>query len=243
MNRNDDPSSRPAARSGATLSRRQAMGAAGALLAAGGVAPSGAAMAATDARPSGRPLAFDQAPAHAAEFQARFVQTGESGEQFAAFGYLTQVAGATADDLFAGAARHAGTALFTAYAEGRMEQRTIDQAVHGMDIVGTLTVFQRMSPGASFEAPDSFRSGVAVARYDLRLQDILTVILPGKGIPSLSGEMRQTAADGLVGLVTGRRFGHVNSRARFFATGLGTLTDSGRLNSVLEMAGHWVIEG
>lgn len=242
MDSKDDPGIRSTdVESAVRLSRRQALTAAGALVAGTSVGSAGDATAAVDARGAGRPLAFAQQPANAVEFQARFLQTGASGEEFAAFGYLTRVAGATESDLFAGALRKETTALFTAYAEGRMVQRTIDQSVHGMDIVGTLTVYQRASPGASFDTPESFRIGVAVARYDVRLQDILTVILPGKGVPTLNGEMRQTASDGLIGSVTGQRFGHVGSRARFHATGLGTLIDPARLNSVLEMAGNWMI--
>ena len=90
--------------------------------------------------------------------------------------------------------------------------------------------------------PDSFQVGTPVARFQLSLQDILTVFLPARGIPTLTGAMHQTLAASLAGPVAGRRFGHIGSRARFFATGLGDLVDPVTLNAALEMAGNWVIE-
>ena len=87
-----------------------------------------------------------------------------------------------------------------------------------------------------------FQVGTPVARFQLSLQDILTVFLPARGIPTLTGAMHQTLAASLAGPVAGRRFGHIGSRARFFATGLGDLVDPVTLNAALEMAGNWVIE-
>ena len=77
-----------------------------------------------------------------------------------------------------------------------------------------------------------------MARYDLTLQDVLAVFAPGKGLPTLTGEMRQTFA-GRVG--RGVDFGRPNEVLRMFATGLGTLVDPVTLNADLEIAGNWSV--
>ncbi len=81
-----------------------------------------------------------------------------------------------------------------------------------------------------------------VAQFAVSLQDVLTVFAPGKGLPSLNGALQQTRSERLASAPAGRRFGHVGSRARLSATGLGELLDAATLNSKLDMAGHWVVE-
>jgi len=217
------------------MSRRQMLVAAGAVAGAGLVPP---AAAAAPASSSGRIVGVAPQGGTAAEFRARFAQTGETGEHFVGYGYLTAAQGTTDADLFASAAQNDTTALLTAYAVGELVRRTVDQSVHALDIEGTLTIYQRSAPGASFADPASFREGTPVAQFDITLQDIVTVFTAGRGLPTLNGDMRQTAADQLNG-GPGRMFGHPGLRARLFATGIGTLVDPVRLNSVLEMAGQW----
>lgn len=215
------------------LSRREILAAT--LVGAGaGLAHAAPASAQTGARMVG--VAADGATA--VEFRSRLAQTGETGEHFAAYGYLSRVEGATDDQLFAGAEQNETTALLTAYASGDLTRRIHDQSVHSIDIEGTLTVFQRFGPGATFDDPDSFQVGTPVASFAVTLFDVLTVFAPGKGLPVLSGDMRQTQAGPIDGL-GGARFGHVGARARLSASGIGTLVDPVKLNSVLEMAGSW----
>jgi hypothetical protein len=212
-----------------SLSRRDVLSA--------GFAVAGAASLA--AAPAARPLAETQPGTTAAEFRARFAQTGSTGEHFTAYGYITAADGATDDDLFSGASLSDTTALLTAFAEGELVRRTIDQSVHSLDIEGTLTIYQRATPGASFADPTSFADGIPVAAFAITLQDIVTVFAPGKGLPTLTGDMRQTRSGALNGPGGGRNFGHVGARARLFATGIGTLLNPATFNSVLEMAGNW----
>src|SRR4029079_16079381 len=143
----------------------------------------------------------------AAEFRARFEQTGQTGEHFIAYGYLTAARELTDDDLLGGEAPSYATALLTAYAEGELVRRTVDQSVHSLDIEGTLTIYQRSSPGASFAQPGSFSEGTPVASFAITLQDIVTVFAPGMGLPTLTGDMRQTKS-GALGGGGGRNFGH-----------------------------------
>lgn len=216
-----------------TLSRRHVLTAG--LLAAG--ASTLAAVPAAAAKAG--PVAVTQSGTTAAEFRARFAQTGPTGEDFTAYGYLTSADGATDDDLFVGSSLNDTTALLTAYAEGTLVRRTVDQSVHSLDIEGTLTIYQRAAPGASFSFPASFAEGTPVATFAITLQDIVTVFAPGKGLPTLTGDMRQTQSDKLNGPQNRRNFGHVGAEARLFATGIGTLLDPVTFNSALEMAGNW----
>jgi hypothetical protein len=212
-----------------SLSRRDVLSA--------GLAVAGAASLA--AAPAARPVAETQPGTTAAEFRARFAQTGSTGEHFTAYGYITAADGATDDDLFSGASLSDTTALLTAFADGELVRRTIDQSVHSLDIEGTLTIYQRATPGASFADPTSFTDGTPVAAFAITLQDIVTVFAAGKGLPTLTGDMRQTRSGALSGPGGGRNFGHVGARARLFATGIGTLLNPATFNSVLEMAGNW----
>lgn len=240
--RESPESSQATADNAGALSRRQALTAVGTLAAAG---VASAQTAVTDAAgvPGGASIGIALRPANSVEFRAHLTQTGASGENFEAFGYLTRVAGAADADLYAGTSLSETTALFTAHAKGTLFNRVHDTSgVHSLDIDGTLAVYQRAAPGATFADPDSFKAGALVAQFDVSLQDVLTVIMPGKGIPSLNGSMRQTVADRLLNAPVGRRFGRTGSRARLFATGLGTLVDPLTLNSTLDMAGNWVVE-
>jgi hypothetical protein len=176
------------------------------------------------------------------EFRGRIAQTGSSGQTFISIGYLTRVTGTEPTDLFEGADRNESTALFTAYATGDLTARVLDQSVHALDIVGDLSVYQRSRPGATFADPSSFRLGTRVARYHLTLQDILAVIAAGQGIPTLVGDMRQAESRALSGSLSGNRLGRTGMRLRFFATGLGRLTDPVTLNAELEVAGNWSVE-
>jgi hypothetical protein len=222
----------------AGLTRRKALASAGVAL-AGGVGLAASAEAAQGAAS----VALAPAGSTAVEFRVRIGQSGPAGEAFTGYGYLIRVHGAAQSDLFAGPALSEGTALLTAFATGSLLRRVLDQNVHSLDIEGALAIYQRSAPGATFGDPDSFRQGRLVARFALSLQDILAVFAPGQGIPTLTGDMRQTVARRLQGGgAAGRVFGRRGSRGRFLATGLGRLVDPVTLNAELEMAGNWTLQ-
>jgi hypothetical protein len=220
------------------VTRRSVLTGAGAVAAAGVAGAAAAALpTAAGASPSGIGVGPDDATV--AEFRGRIAQTGDSGQDFVATGFLTNLRGADPADLFAGTPASVGTALFTVYAEGTLRNRVLDMSVHALDIAGTLTVHQRTAPGASFTDPSSFQRGRAVAVFALTLQDVLTVFAPATGIPTLTGEMTQTGSSALRAGLSGQRFGAAHQRLRLFATGLGFLTDPQTLNANLEIAGNW----
>jgi hypothetical protein len=206
------------------------------LTSAGIVGAAGLGMTATGATGAG--VAGGRPGESAVEFRGRISQSGSAGETFTSNGFLTAVNGLTLGDLFAGSPPAVGTALFTAQATGRLAARVLDQSVHALDIVGQMNVFRRSSPGADWSVPGSFSRGQLVARYALTLQDVLAVFAPGKGLPTLTGEMQQTFAGRLPG---GASFGASDTLLRMFATGLGTLVDPVTLNAELEIAGNWSV--
>lgn len=213
------------------------------LVAAGIVGGLSAAAVASPAEAAGGDgVGLGQQNGTVVEFRGRIDQSGHSGELFTSYGYLTRLVGAELAALFGGQPPSAATALLTAYASGDLKARILDVSVHSLDIVGTMTVYQRTQGGADFADPSSFRVGTAVASYDLTLQDVLAVFAAGKGIPTLTGDMVQTTASALSGGLAGQRIGRKGMRLRMFATGLGTLVDPVTLNAQLEIAGNWVAE-
>jgi len=222
------------------LSRRRVM-TASAVFAGAGLAIAPTATAAADT--GGNAVSLGDPGTTTVEFRGRVTQSGDTGQSFTSYGYLTRASNAQQGDLFSPSTDlKDSTALLTAYATGDLQARTTDNVVHALDIVGTMTVYQRSSPGASFDDPSSFKVGTPVATYDMTLQDILTVILPSTGLPTLPGDMVQTAVQTLSGPLAGQKFGKKGARLRFFATGLGTRTDPVLFHSQLEIAGNWSIE-
>jgi hypothetical protein len=222
------------------LSRRQVFTASA--IAAGAGLTSVSACSSTgseaDASGGGQAVSLGESGTTTVEFRGRVTQSGTS---FISYGYLIRASHADQGDLFSGTPLSEKTTLLTAYATGHLQARTTDDVVHALDIVGTMTVYQRSSPGADFSNPSSFKAGTSVASYDMTLQDILTVIALNTGLPTLTGDMRQTAARSLSGPLAGQTFGRKGNRLRFFATGLGHKTDDAP-TAQLEIAGNWSIE-
>jgi hypothetical protein len=177
-----------------------------------------------------------------AEFRGRIVQKGSTGESFTSYGYLTRLSRTRRSALFDSGVHDETTALLTAFAHGDLRARVLDMSVHSLDIVGTMTIYQRAHGGATFADPATFKVGTPVARYDLVLQDILTVFAPARGLPTLTGDLTQTRAKSLSGALAGSTFGRRGNRLRMFATGLGELVDPVTLNALLEIAGNWSAE-
>jgi hypothetical protein len=219
------------------MSRRQVM-TASAVVAGVGLA---SVPARADADTGGQAVSLGEPGTTTVEFRGRVIQSGSSGQSFTSFGYLIRASHADDSGLFDGTPLSEATALLTAYATGDLQARTVDMSVHALDIVGTMAVYQRQQPGASFNDPLSFQVGTPVARYDMTLQDVLTVFATDTGLPTLTGDMQQTAAHALSGPLAGQTFGRRGTRLRFFATGLGHRTDPAP-NAQLEIAGNWSIE-
>ena len=91
-------------------------------------------------------VGIDKPGVNAGEFKSWILQSGPNGEAFVSFGFLTKLAGATDDDLFTSEPHNEASALLTVYSEGALQQRAFGQNVHTLDVVSTLTVYQRNRP-------------------------------------------------------------------------------------------------
>ena len=188
------------------VTRRKVLTGAGLALAgglAGGVAAATVGTSAVGANVGG--VATGPAGATLVELVCIITQDGPS---FDGHGYLTAVNGLDSGRLFTGSPRDEAHAVFTITATGTLRFRSVEGVVHALDIDGELLVLT---------------GGRRVARYALELQDVLTVIDTGKGLPVLNGEADQLEAGSLGGI---RRFGRVGQSARFVATGIGNRTDN-----------------
>jgi hypothetical protein len=174
---------------------------------------------------------------------AEFVATvDQSGGGLVAYGYLTRISGLPSKALFSDPSNPSdATALFTAFASGTIVQRAVipdvSPVVTALDVTGEMDFYQRAKPGADFSDPSSFKVGRTVARYTLVLQDVLTVIAPNTGVPTLSGDMTQTNA---FGLSFGGLFGRAGQQLRLSATGLGTRSVPSPPVARLSIAGNMV---
>ncbi len=192
----------------------------GAALSAGVVLP--AAACADDDDRDEKLVAGGSSGTPAFEFVGQILQNGES---FQGLGFVTGVPGLDAEWLFADPAHvteHSEeSARLTIYGEVMLQSRTVRANVFVLDGLGELEVHLNESPGADFAYPDTFRDGPVVARYSMRLRDVLTVIAPNEGIPLLQGELSQVAAAEFETNVGTRRFGTEGMRLALEGTGHG----------------------
>jgi len=194
------------------------MGSVGVAVAGGLVAGVAGAPPASAATSGAGAVATGRAGDTVFEFVCRIAQ---DGEDFTGLGYLTDVAGIGRDALFTGDPRDEAHARYLLTANGLLVARSVDGAVHALNIEGKLAIYYSPSGGAAWSDATGFAVGSPMATYQLELQDVLTVILSPIGIPTLNGVATQTGA----GRVKGRPFGRQGSTSRFIATGLGTRSD------------------
>lgn len=228
------------------VSRRRVMGGVGVAVAGGlvgGVVGASPASAATSAATSG---GGTPATGRAGETLFEFIcLIDQKGEIFTGLGYLTAVAGLDRTILFTGDPRDEAHARYLLTANGQLRTangqhpaRSVEGAVHSLNIKGDLAVYYSPSGGAAWSNPAGFSVGIPIATYDLELQDVLTVILPATGIPTLNGVATQTGAR-----VKGYPFGRPGMTSRFTATGIGSRSDTGSVDgavATLTVAGSMI---
>lgn len=202
--------------------------AAGAALTAGGIVlPSAAAATSGPGSPTAK-------GATAFAFVGRIDQ---DGSDFRGYAYLTEVAGVPDEALFDGQIdRSEEVAQLTIAGDVTLERRSILGNVFVLDAVGSLAIRLLDIPGADFADPASFTAGAVVARYSATLHDVLTVIGPNEGIPTLSGELDQTTAADFT--LAGKRYriGSRGTRLILDGTGHGVRTDPDAPRSNIDLA-------
>ena len=200
--------------------------AAGAAVTAGGVAlPSAVSARSGDGDQSGS-LAFS--------FAGRIDQ---ENLDLTGYGFLTEVAGIPDEVLFGDAFdRTEAAARLIITGVVTVERRTIRASVFVIDAAGTLEIRSLESPGVNFDDLASFSAGTVVAEYAATLHDLLTVIAPDTGIPTISGELVQTAASDFMLDGAWYRIGSAGARLTLAGTGLGTRTVADPPRAQLDVA-------
>jgi hypothetical protein len=233
------------------FSRRQVLAGIGAAAAASAAAGSLPATAgATPVPPSGATgagAAGEVGVAAIGGTASRLVgRIDQNGGSFVAYGFFTQIAGLTQDELFStrGNPLSETAAHFTFHATASLVQRSvIDNRVFVIDVVGTLDQYYQSSPGARFDNPSSFARGTRVATSELSLQDVLSTIAPNEGIPTLEGPMRQLSATRFRHHGRSLTLGRRNLRSQLLATGRGTRTEATTPVVHLSIAGDQLVSG
>ncbi len=200
--------------------------AAGAAVTASGVTlPSAVSAGSTDG---------DQSASLVFSFAGRIDQ---EGLELTGYGFLTEVAGIPDEVLFGDAFdRTESAARLTITGHVTLERRTIRASVFVIDAAGTMEIRSHESPGVSFDDPASFSAGTIVAEYAATLHDVLTVIAPDQGIPTISGELIQTTAADFMLDGTWYRIGSAGTRLTLAGTGLGTRTVADPPRAQLDVA-------
>lgn len=111
--------------------------------------------------------------------------------------------------------------------------------------IGTLNIYRRGSPGASFDSPASFSQGQRIASFQGRFQDVIAAFdhdpsAGDNGIADGVGDLTQTLAEPFKVSKRTDTLGSVGERYRFTWSGWGTLEDPGPPISVVEVAGQAV---
>ncbi|MEA2280201.1 MAG: hypothetical protein QOK21_808 [Solirubrobacteraceae bacterium] len=150
----------------------------------------------------------------------------QDGVTLTGFGWLTQVAGLSARDLFTDPARRgAATARLRWHTEVRVGTIDVLPNLFFGTGRGRLRIFFARAGGAQPDQPDTFATGRLVARYDAELRNIQTVIAPDHAVTQIVGELTQRSARPFV--VRGRhhQLGRVGQLQRLDASGPAVRTE------------------
>jgi hypothetical protein len=150
----------------------------------------------------------------------------QDGLDLTGFGWLTQVAGLKAADLFTDPAhRGAGTARLRWHAEVKVDSIDVLPSLFYGTGKGRLRIFYARDGGAVVDQPDSFATGRLVARYGCLFRNIQTVIAPDHAVTEIIGELKQHTARRFVVRGHHRQLGHRGLLSRLDASGPATRTE------------------
>jgi hypothetical protein len=162
----------------------------------------------------------------------------QDGLLLTGFGYLTQVAGLGARDLFTDPSRRgASTARLRWHAEVRVSTIDVLPSLFFGTGNGRLRIFYASAGGAQDGDPDSFASGRLVARYTGQFRNIQTVIAPDHAVTQIIGELVQRTAHRFVVRGKHRQLGRKGLLQRLDASGPATRTDPNIPRSVRYVGG------
>ena len=156
----------------------------------------------------------------------------QEGLDFTSYGYVYDIEGVAPQALFSDAdAVNASeaTAHFTYYATAELTARAVitdsARAIFPLDSVGEITYYYQDSPSASFDDPQSFMQGTAVTTATVRMQDILTVQAPNRGLAVGNGVFSVMSAQPFTFAGETVRFGRQGKSYRISTMGDAVRTD------------------
>ena len=166
----------------------------------------------------------------------------QEATEFIGYGYLTFIHGLNLDQLFTDpSAPSESTARFTVHSSASLVSRVALGDVHALDLKGSMSIYFDPNGGASFEEPDSFKAGTRIMAAKVTMQDILSVIAPNQGIPTLGGDVRQTLTEPFTLEGTDYQLGRVGLLTRLNGTGRGVLEDAQLPRSSSSFAANLVV--
>jgi hypothetical protein len=150
----------------------------------------------------------------------------QDGVHLTGFGWLTQVRGLGAHDLFTDPTqRGAATARLRWHAEVTVSSIDVLPSLFYGAGNGRLRIFYASAGGAQPDQPDSFATGRLVAGYDCLFRNIQTVIAPNHAVTEIIGELSQRTARRFVVRGKHRQLGVKGLLARLDASGPATRTE------------------
>ena len=168
----------------------------------------------------------------------------QDGLEFTAYGYLTQVAGLDAGDLFTTSGDHnEDNAVFSVVMESAESSRSKLNNVTVVDVTGTARIFLNESPDRTFGDPASFATGTEVGAASVTGQNILNIDPENrdKGVAAASAELTQTSATRFTLGGTERQLGREGLIERLSLSGQGVRSDPNGPKSAIEVAGTMTI--
>ncbi|MFW6069459.1 MAG: hypothetical protein ACOC9X_00320 [bacterium] len=126
----------------------------------------------------------------------------QDGFDFDAYGYVYDIEGVAPAELFSDSNpidTSETTAHFTYRASAELTSRAVitdaQRSIFTLNSVGEIVYYYQETPEASFGDPDSFAQGTPVMTATIRLQDILTVTGPDRGLAVGNGEISVLSAE------------------------------------------------
>lgn len=175
-------------------------------------------------------------------------QIEQDGFEFTGFGYIYDVQGMDPSELFDDPINTSEkTARITYHATATLTSRAIvtdaTRGVFALDSAGIITFYYQETPSASFDDPDSFANGIPIATATLRMQDILNVQSPNRGVAVGHGDFTITSVESFTFGEETVRFGRPGAVQRISTFGEGLRTDPITPRSTVLLAGNAVDTG
>lgn len=115
--------------------------------------------------------------------------------------------------------------------------------IFALNSAGYITFYYQETPSASFDDPESFTDGIPIATAMLRLQDILNVQSPNRGVAVGNGDFTITSGEPFTIGDETIRFGRPDVVQRITTFGEGLRTDPITPCSTVLLAGNAVDTG